>query len=62
MKQTVRSTAMSDNITQEPPSEQAAEPDDPWSEFVVRQIPLFALLLVLGNFAIVFGVFRLGLE
>jgi hypothetical protein len=53
---------MSDNITQEPPSEQAAEPDDPWSEFVVRQIPLFALLLVLGNFAIVFGVFRLGLE
>ena len=51
---------MSDNIIPEPLNEHPAEPDDPWSEFVVRHIPLlplFALLIILGNFAIFFGVF-----
>ena len=52
---------MSDNIIPEPPSENTAEPEDPWKEFVVRHIPLlplFALLIVLGIFVIYFGVLR----
>jgi hypothetical protein len=50
---------MSDNITREPPDAHAAEPDDAGKEFIVRHIPLlplFALLIVLGIFAIYFGV------
>jgi uncharacterized membrane protein YdfJ with MMPL/SSD domain len=55
---------MSDNITQEPPGEHTAAPDDPWSEFIVRHIPLIAplaLLMILGNFAICFRRLQAGI-